>query len=177
LTKTPKSPRVTRKVKAAIDLMVFSGQNRDTAADSVGLHRDSMRKALKRPDVLAYLRDQQQVLRTSEAARSIKRVADLADGSKSDAVKLDANELLLGLDGIVPVTKGEVHHTHSGIVPGLTVVFGGWRPHTVIAAKTGEAVDAPAEAVPQITMIGTPRPYPGTEGLPVRIPHPSEEGA
>lgn len=154
-SKSPPKPRITRKVKAAIDLMVFSGQNRDTAADSAGLHRDSMRKALKRPDVLAYLREQQQVLRTSEAARSIKRVADLADTSKSDAVKLDANELLLGLEGIAPPARVEHAHIHAHIVPGLTVLRGGWAPHGVIDTTATLAVEAP-----KVNMIGAPACHP-----------------
>jgi hypothetical protein len=71
-----------------------------------------------------YLREQQDVLRTSASARSIARVDQLAESSVSDHVKLKANELLLGIDGIVPVTRSEQTLIHQGATPGLVIVYG-----------------------------------------------------
>ena len=174
-SKSPPKTRVSRKVAIAVEKMVDHALTRPEAAKLAGLTDHALYCALRKPHVQAYRHERMEVLRSSEASRTIKRVADLADTSKSDAVKLDANVWLAGIDGIAPVTKGEVHHTHSGIVPGLTVVFGGWKPHTI----EGKPVDV-AEAA-HIQRIGVPAPHPEAVAngfaLPHRVPHPSEESA
>lgn len=64
-----------------------------------------------------------EVLRGSEASRTIARVAALADGAQSEHVRMSANEWLGGLDGVSPVARSEVHHRHEGGIPGLTLIL------------------------------------------------------
>jgi hypothetical protein len=58
----------SRRVRAAIDLMVFEGRKRADAAEAGLLTDDAMSKALKKSEALAYLRQQQQVLLASAGA-------------------------------------------------------------------------------------------------------------
>jgi len=86
------------------------------------------------------------VLRASASARSIARVDQLADSSVSDHVKLKANELLLGIDGIVPVTRSEQTLIHQGVTPGLVIVYGDTPPEllegiTAHPAMRGAVID------------------------------------
>jgi hypothetical protein len=169
---TERKTRLSGRVKAAIELMVWKGQKRDQAADSAGLHRDSLRKALKRPDVLAHMRAQMDLLRTSAAAGTISRAEHLMHNADSEHVQLDATKWLAGLEGLSPVAKSENVHLHRGMTPGLTIIYGDWKPHVI----EGEA--APAASQPKVNMIGTPARHPldprFTASLPARVPHPSE---
>ncbi len=99
-----------------------------------------------------------EVIRTSEASRSIARAANLADNAQSEHVRLQANEWLGGLDGISPVAKSETVHLHRDLTPGLVIVMGGWQAHeTEGQTVNGLVIDQPK---PRVNMIGTPVPHP-----------------
>lgn len=160
--------RLTAKVRTAIEEIVLRGRNRADAAQIAGMAEDSLYRAMRRPETLAYRTLLLEVLRSGASARTLAKIESLMDCSTSEHVKLQAAQWLAGIDGIVPVQRGEVHHTHSHVLPGLHITFTDWKPHIIEGvAHTGE----------EGRVIGTPRPYPGTEGLPVRTPHPSEESA
>lgn len=160
----PRQVRISRKVRAAIDLMVHKAQKRDIAAKTVGLTDDAMRKAMHKPDVLAYMHAQQQALRTSAAARSIARVDILADESTSDHVKLESNKFLLGIEGISVVQKSENLNVHKHFIPGLTLnIFNGAAP-----GDDAHLIDGQAREV---------RSSPPINGLPTPVPHPSMRNA
>jgi hypothetical protein len=123
--------------------MVFEGRKRPDAASAVDLTDDAMRKALKKPETLAYLRQQQQVLLASAGARSISRLDNLADSAESEHAKFKSNELLLGLSGLVPVTRSENTHIHHGASPGLVIVYGETPPELLdgVTPHPGMRVD------------------------------------
>ena len=148
--------RVSRRVQVAIEKMVDHALTRQEAAKLAGLTDHALYCALRKPHVQALRHERMEVLRKSEASRSIKRVADLADTSKSDAVKLDANELLLDLAGEGPIQRGEVTHTHQGLAPGLTI----------------NLVQAPPAKL-DVTPEHDNRPAP-LHSLPVPVAHPSQ---
>jgi hypothetical protein len=83
-----KPKQVTGRLKTALDLMVWEGAPYDEAAKAVGLAARSMRKALERPHVLAYLAAGKKQLRASESARILRRLVILAhqDDNKNAAV-------------------------------------------------------------------------------------------
>lgn len=87
-TKPGKTVRMTRRVKAAVDAMVWNGRKRDEAAKDVGLQPDSLYRALLKPDVRAYYLAQCEVLRVSGKARRIHRLESLVeqDDNKQAAV-------------------------------------------------------------------------------------------
>lgn len=97
LRKEKKEPVVTDKQRAAIHAMVFEGQKRPDAAKAAGMHDESLRLALTKPNVLAYLNQQIEVLRTSGRPRALHTMIDLLD-SKNDSTKFKAAEYLDGMN-------------------------------------------------------------------------------
>lgn len=95
LRKEKKEPVVTDKQRRAIEAMVFDGLKRPDAAKAAGMHDDSLRLALRKPDVLAYLNEQQEVLRASLRPRALHTMGELLD-SKNDSTKFKAAEYLDG---------------------------------------------------------------------------------
>lgn len=92
----PKPLTPTRRVKTAIAAMVFDGADRKAAAAAAGMTDHSLREALRKPHVLAYLREQKEVLRTSAGAAALRTIATLATEAKAERVKLDAAKYLDG---------------------------------------------------------------------------------
>jgi hypothetical protein len=78
--KTPK-PRITPRVKRAIDAIVHDAKSWNEAAAETGLSMRTMRLAFERPHVMAYYRQQCQVLRASTAAHSIHRLREIGDAA------------------------------------------------------------------------------------------------
>ena len=97
LRKEKKEPVVTEKQRAAIHAMVFEGQKRPDAAKTAGMHDETLRLALTKPNVLAYLNEQIEVLRTSGRPRALHTMIDLLD-SKNDSTKFKAAEYLDGMN-------------------------------------------------------------------------------
>jgi hypothetical protein len=153
---TERKTRISAKLHTAIRLMVEEGQKRPDAAKAAGLHDDSLRKALKRSDVLALRSHMMRVLRESEAARSIARVARLADDAESEHVRLGANTLLLGIEGVVPVQRVEALHKHEHVIPGLSIV--------IMPRGDAPGIDASA---PRPALVGA------SSTLPKPVPHPA----
>lgn len=139
--------------------MVFEGLSRPKAAEKAGIADHTLYLAMRKPSVLAYLNSQQQVLRTSAAARSIARIDNLADDAESEHVKLQSNVFLLGIEGVSPVTKTESLNVHKHLHAGLTIVTGGWSEHQPDAHLIGGQAHE-AGSAHHINMIGESVPHP-----------------
>lgn len=122
---------ITPRVRRAVELMVWDGKRYAEAAAETGLTARAMRLALERPHVLAYLRSQQQVLRSSEGPRSIHRLAEIRDAADNMPAVTSARELLTESESHArsstsAATPGVVIHIHQPITP-ERVIEG--RPH------------------------------------------------
>lgn len=95
---------LSRKVKAAIDLMVFEGATRPAAAKTVGLADNSLRLAFRNPQVMRHHSEQLEVLRTSLRARALHQIDHLSQYAVSERVQLDASKHLDGGDKGAGVT-------------------------------------------------------------------------
>lgn len=153
--------RISANVKAAIGLMVNEGRSRADAAKACGITDDWLYRALERPECRSYRNHLMQVLRESEASRTIFRAAKLADGAESEHVKLQANSWLAGLEGISPVSKSENVNITKSLTPGLTVNF-------FMNGAPGDDAHVLSEHARQL---GSSQQI---NGLPQRVPHPSE---
>jgi hypothetical protein len=105
----PDAPkRISKKVRAAIDLMV-SGECKKIieAAEKVGLARESLSRALSSPHVAEHLR--QKVLRhlAIAAARAGAVKGELLD-SDSEIARDRASSFILGLAGIAPAATPSI---------------------------------------------------------------------
>ena len=148
--------RVSAKVKAAIDAMVFEALPRRKAAEKAGMLEHSLYKAMRKPPTLAYLREQMQVLRTSAGAEGVARVAHLMHHAGSEHVQLGAAQWMAGIEGVSPVSRSESLHLHQGLAPGLTI--------NLIQAPPAMLDVTPVEH----------RPPPPAHALPIPVPHPSQ---
>lgn len=84
-TKQSRSIRVTGKLKAAIDAMVWDGLPRKQAAAKAGMTEHGLYKALRKPPVKAVYLSELEVLRTSERARNIHALVDVRDSTNQMA--------------------------------------------------------------------------------------------
>jgi len=158
ITGTGKAPqqRVSAKVKAAIDAMVFEALPRRLAAEKAEMLEHSLYKAMRKPPTLRYLREQMQVLRTSAGAEGVARVAHLMHHAGSEHVQLGAAQWMAGIEGVSPVSRSESLHVHQGTVPGLVI----------------NLIQQPA-ALLDVTPAVPSRPSLPYPNLPVPVPHPS----
>ena len=76
--KTP-APRVTKRIREAIDVMVERGLDYQHAAAEAGLTTRHLRFQLSKPHVAAYYREQCHVFRASTTARNIHRLCQIRD--------------------------------------------------------------------------------------------------
>jgi hypothetical protein len=148
--------RLSAKVRAALSYMVEEGLSRKAAAEKAGCSNHWLYQRLREPSVLAFRAELMDVLRSSEASRTIARAATLADGAVSEHVRLQANTWLGGLDGIAPIDRSVIEHNHTGQQPGMTLVL-------MQAPSQPVVIDQPA--APRIGPVNV---------LPRRVPHPSE---
>jgi hypothetical protein len=82
--------RVTGKLKAAIDRMVWFGDRRALAADAAGMKDHSLRQALRKPHVKAAYRAELAALRESERARNTHAQVDVRDNSDNAMARVAA---------------------------------------------------------------------------------------
>ena len=94
--KTPK-PRITPRVKRAIDAIVHDAKSWNEAAAETGLSMRTMRLAFERPHVMSYYRAQCQVLRASTTAHSIHRLREISDAA-DNMPAVQALRTLMGED-------------------------------------------------------------------------------
>jgi hypothetical protein len=113
--------RITGKLKTALNLMVWGGEDGTPldfadAARSANYRVRSMRKALEKPHVRQYLRTQRDLFRTSISARVIFRLDELSRQNTNMAAAVAASRAILQLDDEAAMRPAIQQ------VPGLTIV-------------------------------------------------------
>lgn len=88
---------VSGRLKAALDDMMWNGTDWDAAAVKAGLRVRSMRLALKRPQVLAYMRRERGVLLASMSPKNLQRLGALRDQDDNKAAAVQAARVLENL--------------------------------------------------------------------------------
>lgn len=97
LRKEKKEPRLTDKQRRLVDLMVHEGMDRKRAAEAAGVTDETARLALRNPQVLAYLNEEMEVLRTGARPRALRKMTDLLD-AKTERIQFEAAKYLDGMD-------------------------------------------------------------------------------
>lgn len=109
--------KVTGKLRAAIDLMVWHGLTRKQAAQQAAISEHTLYVAFRKPHVKAHYLNELEVLRTSERARSIHRIAEIRDAADNmpalKAAEWFANDR----------PESQSRSTGSLSLPGLTIVI------------------------------------------------------
>jgi hypothetical protein len=150
-TKTGRKLRMTRRVKAAIDAMVWQGLKRDEAAQFANLKDNSLYVALSKPDVRAYYLQQLDVLRTSERARNFHALVDVRDQTGNAMARVNA---VKAMEQIEQVSD---HVGVLGRAPGVTIVIAAPAQATAFIDHEGYNASKPLislDAVPSVRPIG-----------------------
>jgi hypothetical protein len=134
-------PKIGAQLRAACDFMVYAAMSWDAAAVKAGLKVRGMRKALRRPHVLKYLRDERQVLLAAISTATPLRLAQLRDQDENRNAAVNAARTLEGLDADMPMRGGQA------TAPGFVLIFceGGPAP-TPVTIDGSRADDAPLSA-------------------------------
>jgi hypothetical protein len=155
-TPKPSRQRVSGKVMAAIEAIVFEALPVNAASEKAGLSRHGLYKAMRKPPVMAYYRGQLEVLRESAGPAGVAKVVSLMHAAGSEHVQLAAAQWAAGIQGIAPVQRSEIQHDHRGMAPGMVL-------NLIQAPPQPAIIDQPAPA--RIADLNT---------MPRRVPHPSE---
>lgn len=161
---SPAQGRIRPALREAVRLMVEDALTRSQAAEKAGITDHALYCALRKAHVAGYRNELMEVLRTSEASRTIGRAAKLADNAESEHVRLQANTWLAGIEGIAPAQRIENTHIHRNTAPGLVINF----INAPGQASTARVIDEQAREVGSLKPIN---------GLPVPVPHPSAGNA
>lgn len=89
-SRTPDKQRVTARVRAAIEAMVWQGLQRADAARAAELAEHSLYQALRRPPVKALYLSELQALRDSERARSFHTLVEVRDQTDNQMARVQA---------------------------------------------------------------------------------------
>lgn len=98
LRKQNKTPKLTDKQRLLVDLMVHEGMDRKRAAEAAGVTDETARLALRNPQVLAYLNEEMEVLRTGGRPRALRKMIELVDEAKTERIQFEAAKYLDGMD-------------------------------------------------------------------------------
>lgn len=117
----PKPKQIGRKLKIALDLMVFGDENGDPcewdeAARKANLTARAMRMALERAHVQRYLREQKQVFRASVSAANILHARRIRNQTGNAMASLGAIKLLEQLENEPQAQSGATRNVTPGVV-------------------------------------------------------------
>lgn len=125
LRKEKKTAEISKEAKLAVELMVYEGLKRKEAAETVGMHEESLRRALTKPNTLAYMNECMEVLRTSGRPRALRKMIELVDEAKTERIQFEAAKYLDGMDRpshAVGATQVNVQVNNTvTVTPGYTI--------------------------------------------------------
>lgn len=94
-----RKPQIRPALRDALALIVTEGRSISEAAQTVGMARESLSRALKRPAVIAAKADVTCAWRASRTEKAVLTIADLAVNATSEDVRLKASRTWLELVG------------------------------------------------------------------------------
>lgn len=133
----PKVKEVRGKLKIALDEMVYGDKDGnpvewDQAARNAGFSVRAMRKALERPHVIRYLKEQKQVFRQSVSAANILHARRIRNQTENQMASLGAIKLLEQMDERAPAAAS----ANRNVTPGIQVVINNNRSAPLIDHQT-----------------------------------------
>jgi hypothetical protein len=104
---TIRKGRISPALRTALTLIVHEGLTVNEAAKRTGYQGESLAKALLKPHVRAFKADVKRAWLASRTEKAWLTVAELADNSASDDIRLKASKLFLDAAGeLTPDDKG-----------------------------------------------------------------------
>jgi hypothetical protein len=141
----PKHPRISAKMRQLIDLLAKGTvATQKAAAERVGLSEEHVSRMLARPQVQALLAHEARKILAKGQLRAAARVVELID-SESAHASLNASELTLRINGIVPAEAG------GAPLVSLSVQQ---QPGYIIQLNLGDAAGPDVDATTQFEVAG-----------------------
>jgi hypothetical protein len=112
-----KPDKVMGRLKIALDLMIWRNLTDSEAAVETKMHVTSIRKALKLPHVLRYVREQRQVLLNRELGRNSHVLMQVRDNSPNGMARIAA------VRELERVADDEQQRGTMQRAPGVTIVL------------------------------------------------------
>jgi hypothetical protein len=109
--------KVTGALKVALDLIIHEGLDWEVAAAQAKLQVRTMRLAMRRPHVLAYLRAERHVVLASVVAQNPRRLQKLRDQDENRSAAVRAAGVLEAMNDNPMAQPGAMN-----VSPGLTIV-------------------------------------------------------
>jgi hypothetical protein len=127
LNKPKRAWKVPAKQQVALKAIIWEGQELDEAAATAGLTTHALRCALAKPQVIAWMKAEREVLRAYVSAQNIHHAREMRNKSGNAMAKLGAMRFIEGID--------EQHARGSGpsASPGVTI-----RVVTVVQSAPGQ---------------------------------------
>jgi hypothetical protein len=142
-SKPAETLRITGKVRTAIEAMVWDGLPRAKAAEKAGISEHGLYKALCKPPVKAFYLRELDVLRTSERARSVFRMAELRDQDDNKMVAFNAAKELAG--PAESAAESGVRQAMPGLVVQINVQSGASVPDPMRVVHAVEPITQPSD--------------------------------
>jgi hypothetical protein len=127
---------ISRKVRDAIDAMIWRGIKFDEAAREVGMSVRNMRLALERPAVLSYLRRQKQVMRESASGANVLALTEVRDQRDNQMARVQAVKALEQLADVEQARGGA-----QQAMPGLVIRIVTETPIKTTLNANGDLID------------------------------------
>lgn len=127
---------LSRKVRRALDLLATrKAATQKAAAEAVGLHPESLSRALSKSSARVFLEQRARQTIAVASARASERIVELVDAS-SEHVSLDAAKHVLAIGNIRPPENGSHVSVNVGVSVGYVLDL---RPDDAGAAHTPQA--------------------------------------
>jgi hypothetical protein len=137
-------PKLGAQLRLALDAMIYEALPWDAAALKAGITVRGMRKAMRRPHVLSYLRDERQVLLAAISTATPLRLAQLRDQNCNMNAAVNAARTLEGLDADLPMRGA------AASAPGFVIVL---NAATAVAPGDAAIVIDAAASPPEDTLV------------------------
>lgn len=114
-----RADKMTPKLRQVIDAMVWEGVDFQQAGQIANMNAFAIRRALTRPHVLAYMREQKQMLLASDSPRNIHRLREIREAAPNmPAVQAIRDlEAMQGTQAMASASAGIAQSS-----PGITIV-------------------------------------------------------
>jgi hypothetical protein len=131
--------RISGKVKAAIELMVWDGLGRDEAAQAAGLKPHSLYCAFRTPHVRRFYLAEFEVFRISGRAKRFHRLDELAMQDENKNAAVAAIKAAEQLDDEAPAIN-----SRTAQIPGFIIVM----PHDLARNESERIIDVNPKQAP-----------------------------
>lgn len=108
-----KGMRLSAKNIEALEATAYEGLSPHVAADRPGIRKANLLRAFDAPKACAVFQELVEYICQNVGQQAYKRIVELSQTTKSEAVRADCNKWLASVDNIAPMKRVESDHQHQ----------------------------------------------------------------